>query len=194
MQTQTKNIKNELDLKNEFAEGIIKVISYSDKHHVYWWLVRVTLVVDWLFLPQNFWPVVGTYEGLLRLCEWTLGGDYTSRWWGHISTTCHHRSVFLPMVVGALKPSITFVSLPLLPLAPLLLPLTPLAPFRSPRSLSPLAPTEVVGTPKHCITYPYPTLAIGSERKREGSEREQAERDPWPNRAGGHRKNWPHRW
>ena len=22
----------------------------------FWWLVRVTLVVDWLFLPQNFWP------------------------------------------------------------------------------------------------------------------------------------------
>ena len=26
-----------------------------------WWLVRVTLVVDWLFLPQNFGPVVGTF-------------------------------------------------------------------------------------------------------------------------------------
>ena len=24
-----------------------------------WWFVRVTLVVDWLFLPQNFGPVVG---------------------------------------------------------------------------------------------------------------------------------------
>ena len=24
---------------------------------LYWWLVRVTLVVDWLFLPQNFGPV-----------------------------------------------------------------------------------------------------------------------------------------
>ena len=27
-----------------------------------WWLVRVTLVVDWLFLPRNFGLVVGTYE------------------------------------------------------------------------------------------------------------------------------------
>ena len=48
-----------------------------------WWLVRVTLVVDWLFLPQNFGPMVGTYEGLLRLCECTLGG-------GSIFRTPHH--------------------------------------------------------------------------------------------------------
>ena len=56
--------------------------------------LEVTLVVDWLFLPQNFGPVVETYEGLLRLCEWTFGGDCTSRWWGHISTICHHQSFF----------------------------------------------------------------------------------------------------
>ena len=31
-----------------------------------WWLVRVTLVVDWLFLPRNFGLVVRTYEGLYR--------------------------------------------------------------------------------------------------------------------------------
>ena len=30
-------------------------------------------MVDWLFLPQNFGPMVGTYEGLLQLCECTLG-------------------------------------------------------------------------------------------------------------------------
>ena len=41
-----------------------------------WWLVRVTLVVDWLFLPQNFGPVVGTYEGLLPFCECTWGGGF----------------------------------------------------------------------------------------------------------------------
>ena len=35
----------------------------------FWWLVRVTLLIDRLFLPQNFGPVVRTYEGLLRLCE-----------------------------------------------------------------------------------------------------------------------------
>ena len=33
----------------------------------FWWLVRVTLVVDWLFLPQNFGQVVGTYEGLFAV-------------------------------------------------------------------------------------------------------------------------------
>ena len=53
-----------------------------------WWLVRVTLVVDWLFLPQNFGPMVGTYEGLLRLCECTLGGGSIFRWWEHLTTTC----------------------------------------------------------------------------------------------------------
>ena len=40
----------------------------------------------------DFGPVVGTYKGLLRLCEWTLGGDFTSRWWGHISRICHNGS------------------------------------------------------------------------------------------------------
>ena len=54
------------------------------RHH--WWLVRVTLVVDWLFLPQNFGPVVGTYKGLLRICECTLGGGSIFRWWGHLTT------------------------------------------------------------------------------------------------------------
>ena len=28
----------------------------------FWWLVRVTLVVDWLFLPQNFGPVSRSVE------------------------------------------------------------------------------------------------------------------------------------
>ena len=87
---------------------------------------------------------------------------------------------FLPLVVGALKLSITFVSLPLLPLTPLtpshsphslLLPLTPLTPSCSPHSpLAPLAPScplppQRWGAPKHSITYPYPTLAIGSKRE-----------------------------
>ena len=35
----------------------------------YWWLVRVTLVVDLRFLAQNFGLVVGTYEGLLPFCD-----------------------------------------------------------------------------------------------------------------------------
>ena len=57
-----------------------------------WWPVRVTLVVDWLFLSQHFGPVVGTYEGLLRLCECKWGGDSTCRWWGHLKTTCHNQT------------------------------------------------------------------------------------------------------
>ena len=40
----------------------------------------------------DFGPVVGTYKGLLRLCEWTLGGDFTSRWRGNISRICHNGS------------------------------------------------------------------------------------------------------
>ena len=35
----------------------------------YWWLVRVTLVVDKCFFAQNFGDVVGTYEGWLPLSE-----------------------------------------------------------------------------------------------------------------------------
>ena len=46
----------------------------------HWWLVRVTLVVNWLFLPKNFGPVVGTYEDLLLLCECRWGWHCTYRW------------------------------------------------------------------------------------------------------------------
>ena len=98
---------------------------------LYWWLVRVTLVVDWLFLPQNFGPVVGTYEGLLRLCECTLGGGSICRWWGHLTTISGNRSFFLPQVVGTLKPSIISFHLSRPCLAPVLLPVSPLS-----RSLS----------------------------------------------------------
>ena len=58
----------------------------------YWWLVRVTLVVDWQFLFQNFGQVVETYEGHLLFCECIWGGDGTWRWWGHLNTTCHNGS------------------------------------------------------------------------------------------------------
>ena len=87
---------------------------------------------------------------------------------------------FPPLVVGALKPSITFISLASPPLTPSCSPYSlslpscsPCSlslPSCSPCSLSPLAPTEVVGTPKHSVTYPYPTLAIGSERGVRGGE------------------------
>ena len=67
-----------------------------------WWLVRVTLVVDLWFLPQNFGHVVGTYEGLLVLCECRWGVDHTCRWWGHLTTICCHQT-FLTRI---LNPSI----------------------------------------------------------------------------------------
>ena len=63
-----------------------------------WWLVRVTLVVDWRFLPQNFGHVVGTYEGLLQLCECRLGGGSFCRWWGHLNTLWCHQTFFPPKV------------------------------------------------------------------------------------------------
>ena len=43
----------------------------SNTKQYYWWLVRVILVVDWVFLPRNFGLVVGTYKGLLLFCECT---------------------------------------------------------------------------------------------------------------------------
>ena len=64
--------------------------------------------------------------------------------------------VFLPLVVGALKPSITFCSLGLLLLAPSSLPLAPTLPH------SPLHPTGG-GDPN---TY----MAIGSKLEQAGSE------------------------
>ena len=66
------------------ALGIYVVICHFTFKKVsripHWWLVRVTLVVNWLFLPQNFGPVVGTYEGLLLLCECRWGWHCTCRW------------------------------------------------------------------------------------------------------------------
>ena len=144
----------------------------------YWWLVRVTLVVDWLFLPQNFGLVVGTYEGLLRLCECIWDGGSICRWWGHLTTIGANRN-FFAACSGTLKPSIEYALLPLLPFTPLhspfaplcpsLLPLppllsfTPFTPFShrgggDPKpsieyALLPFVPTEVVGTLKPSIQY-----------------------------------------
>ena len=54
--------------------------------HTCWWLVRVTLVVDWLFLTQNFGQVVGTYEGLFVALWMCIG------WWFYFEVvgTPHH--------------------------------------------------------------------------------------------------------
>ena len=76
--------------------------AYAVLFCTHWWLVRVTLVVDWRFLHQNVGPMVGTYKGLLLLCECRWGGDCTCRWWGHLTSICYYQT-FLSQVVGALK-------------------------------------------------------------------------------------------
>ena len=63
-------------------------------------------MVGLLFLPQNFGQVVGTYEGLLRLCECTLGGGSIFRWWGHLTTICTNRTFSCRRWWGPIKPSI----------------------------------------------------------------------------------------
>ena len=72
------------DALHPCALGIYVVICHFTLKKVYriphWWLVRVTLRVNWLFLPQNFGPVVGSYEGLLLLCECRWGWHCTCRW------------------------------------------------------------------------------------------------------------------
>ena len=78
----------------------------------------------WLPLYQNVGTVVGTYKALWQLCEWRSGWHCTSRWWGHISTICDHRSISAT-VVGTLKTSIEMLSLPLLCVCSFLLPLLP---------------------------------------------------------------------
>ena len=100
-----------------------------------WWLVRVALVVDWLLLPQNSGLVVGTYEDLLLFCECTWGGGSICRWLEHLTTIGGNLSFLSSQVVGTLKPSITYPSLPSLPPHSLLTPL-------------PHAPNRGIGDPK----------------------------------------------
>ena len=83
----------------------------SHRTWVCWGLVRVILVVGLVFLPQNFGPLVGTYEGFLLFCECRWDGDSTWRWWGHLSTSCWNWTClnFLHWeVVGILKPSLDY--------------------------------------------------------------------------------------
>ena len=108
-------------------------------------------MVDWLFLPQNFGPVVGTYEGLLQLCECTLGGGSIFRWWGHLTTIGGNRSFFLPQVVGTLKPSIISFHLSRPCLAPCLA-LVCLAPVSLP--VSPLVCLTPVSPLSHSLSRP----------------------------------------
>ena len=56
-------------------------IPTSNTHHVtsYWWLVRVTLVVAFGFLPQNFGRWWGPTSGNFFVCECSLNSYYTHR-------------------------------------------------------------------------------------------------------------------
>ena len=82
---QTTNISSECH----------KIVPWSPKgNHNFWWLVRVTLVIDWRSLPQNFGPMVGTYKGLLLVFEYRWNGNCTCRWWGHMNSTCHNQTCF----------------------------------------------------------------------------------------------------
>ena len=69
-----------------------------------WWF-------DLRVLPQNFGPMVGTYEGLLLLCECRWGGDHICMWWGpnHYLLSSNF---FDLEVVRTLKSSITCPSPP----------------------------------------------------------------------------------
>ena len=62
----------------------------------YWWLVRVTLLVDWLFLPQNFgqwWGPTKAFCGSVNV-HWVMvlfsgGGD-------DLTTIGGNQSFFVP--------------------------------------------------------------------------------------------------
>ena len=100
-----------------------KKSSFLDMLYIFhfWWLVRVTLVVGLVFLPQNFGLVVGTYEGCSLFCKCRWGGDSTWRWWGHLNTTCSNwtcLNFLLWEVVGRQKPSLCCLCSPSLPFAP----------------------------------------------------------------------------
>ena len=58
----------------------------NDKHSSlsdFWWLVRVTLVVVFSFLPQNFARCHGLMNTILSLYTCRLSNEYTQRWWRH---------------------------------------------------------------------------------------------------------------
>ena len=77
--------------------------------NVYWWFLRVTLVVGLGFFPNNFGPMVGTREDHLLFCEFRWYDDSTWRWRGHLNTTCCNWSCFnflWSRVVGIQKPSL----------------------------------------------------------------------------------------
>ena len=83
-----------------------------------WWLVRVTLVVDWLFFALKFWCGGGDLRKSFAILWMYMG------WWIYfqvVGTPLHYLSepnFLYPQVVGTLKPSTNTVRPPH-PLAPL---------------------------------------------------------------------------
>ena len=121
-----------------------------------WWLVRVTLVVDWLFAVFCS-KILGPWWGPTKAFCGYVNGHWVGLYFQVVGTHKHYMSsskFFLPLVVGALKPSIILVSLPSLPLAPSHSPHFLLLPSCSPHSLllplPPLAscPNRGCGDPK----------------------------------------------
>ena len=91
---------------------------------------------------------MGTYKGLLLLCECTWGVDCTCRWWGHLASICFHQTLFI-IGVRALKSSLKWP----LPPSPPLLPFCPLC--------TPVDPLPLVGSPNHYVTNLFPSQVVG---------------------------------
>ena len=122
---------------------------YEKTQGSYCWLVRVTLVVGLVFLPQNFGPMVGSYEWLLQFCECTWGAVSIFRWLRHLTTICCNWTFLWPQVVGTQKPSIEW---------PLLL-----CPLISTLAFSLFAPSHPhPALPLHRAFPPYPLAPLSN--------------------------------
>ena len=65
-------------------------IIITNFHTIFWWLVRVTLVIAFEFLPQFFGRLWGPRNDTLPFykCRFSGGGGRgTMRWWGHSNPT-----------------------------------------------------------------------------------------------------------
>ena len=80
----------------------------------FWWFVRVTLVIAFGFLPQNFGRWWGPMNGPLSFYECRFSGGDTMRWWGHSNPTLCKRIClnFLHSQVVWTPKREVFVSLP----------------------------------------------------------------------------------
>ena len=55
------------------------------KCNIYWWLVKVTLVVAFGFLRQKLWRWWGSTNGILSFYKCKFSGGVTMRWWEHLN-------------------------------------------------------------------------------------------------------------